>query len=872
MTLSSRRKKMILRTATGALILPTILNTWKPLKLGNGGLIIRLDIADDGTMVCSTDSFGSYLWSASQNQWVQLFKATALPASVLAELLNGNTGSLTSGPDDIIIDHSNSNNIWLHYRGNIFKSTDKGATFLATGFVTQFANLSSNSGSGKEFQPYCAIDPNNSSVGYFSTSATGLFRTIDGGTTFSQVTALSAALPVATGQAPSVIQTAGTDSTSVTIGTGVKTFSNNSGSFGFNSAAAHRVKVWRTSDPTQQMVGTANSSGTTFTLTVPTTPGSTQGSGTFSDWTVGPFMDDQNSNRICGGHRIVFDKSGGTTTVSGQTRTANIFVHTYGINTWKSTDGGVTWTATSATNKPPTIAQMCCDASGVLWAIDDRFLYSGVAVPTNTTLSKYSGTTWTPNIASVGTNSGTWFQSVAVDPLNAGHIVATIGGTPFQSFFSTDSFASWNASAGANTYASSGDVDWIKTYFDANPNGNFFSNCVNKFDPAVSGKLWVAAEGVWYTTPPASASPLAFTQQTRGIEEFVAIRIVCPSGGKVFMTAWDFPTFYSANFNAYPSVMTGQPGSAQPNVLLRGYDIDYVWNATNTLVNVVGSGSFGNDDSLNYSGITTTGGATTSAWTRFSGHASISIGGDAGGHIAASDANHIVYVPTNSQAIPLHSTDGGATWASISISGGTPTAAWGPVSNSAPASKTLITDKGNGDFYLFNINVNNAGPQGMYRSQDGGVTWAARTAPTFASQYSINEQLKSSGIAGVLFFTPGQQGASYPTSTPFYYSNDGGNSWNTVANFQQVITFGFGAISQGLTFPNIFAAGWYNGVYAIWRCQNFNSATGAGTWTQLGEQFPCNVMGFPTDIDGDKATPGQVYVFGNGGAFYGTFT
>jgi len=283
---------------------------WQRLKLGNGGIVTRLDIAHDGTMVNSTDSFGCYIWSVTQNQWVQLLNVSAMPIG---------TGPSGDGCDEIRIDPANTSNIWMLWNGNLYKSTNKGASFSAvSSYPTQPANSTDGSPT-KSFGPYGAIDPNNSNVLYFSTTSRGLYFTNDG-TTFSQVTASSAGLPGSVGNNPARPASAGTDATSVTVGTGRKTFTTNSASFGFSVGTSNFVQVWETSNPAIQMIGNVTaSSAATFTINVT----NAQGSGTHSDWTVG------NLNAIGGGHRIVFDTSGGTISLGGQVRTANVFVHTY---------------------------------------------------------------------------------------------------------------------------------------------------------------------------------------------------------------------------------------------------------------------------------------------------------------------------------------------------------------------------------------------------------------------------------------------------------------------------------------------------------------------------------------------------------------
>src|SRR6266446_380941 len=170
--------------------------TWASIKIGKGGLIPRFDIANDGTMVCATDSFGGYVWSSSKDQWVQLLTSSAMPLSVTSDFLAGIDSDATGGFDDIIVDHSNSNSIWIMYHGKLYHSTNKGATFtLVTGWTAQPAGLTSDVNPMKQQGPYSNIDPNNSNILYFSTSAQGLYRSTDGGTSFSRVTDVGTALP-----------------------------------------------------------------------------------------------------------------------------------------------------------------------------------------------------------------------------------------------------------------------------------------------------------------------------------------------------------------------------------------------------------------------------------------------------------------------------------------------------------------------------------------------------------------------------------------------------------------------------------------------------------------------------------------------------
>ena len=101
--------------------------------------------------------------------------------------------------------------------------------------------------------------------------------------------------------------------------------------------------------------------------------------------------------------------------------------------------------------------------------------------------------------------------------------------------------------------------------------------------------------------------------------------------------------------------------------------------------------------------------------------------------------------------------------------------------------------------------------------------------------------------------------------------------------FKEVHAFGFGA--PFLTYPTIYAFGWYTGTATIngtptsvtdrlgyYMCKNFNTATGGGTWIALGSTtYPFDIVAPAVDIDGDKTTAGRLYVTTSAGAVYGQF-
>jgi hypothetical protein len=368
---------------------------------------------------------------------------------------------------------------------------------------------------------------------------------------------------------------------------------------------------------------------------------------------------------------------------------------------------------------------MVVDPFGVLWAVDDDLIYS------TTNLAKYDGSAWTSRMAT-GTSGVAWYSSVAVDPTRCSskatcHIAAVASGNEIVSL-TTDGGMTWNNSGGGDnrSYVSTGGVDWLLTYYKAQPN-QFFANTDSAFDPLHSGRLYTASEGVWYLNPPVRGRAITLTQQTRGIEQFIAIQIISPAsaGNSVLLGTWDFPCFYSKDFDSYPSTISCAAGPNQPD-LLRGYSMDWVWNSPSTIVSIVqaGNGYTPVDPSLEWSGISTRGGIAGS-WKKFRHAASTANGGC----IAISDTNTILWVSAASANVPQLTTDGGNTWKPIVIPGGTPVVSWGPLASGLPASRPCESDKGNGDLYLYNIN-DGTGKDQLYRWTKSTGEWSLRNIRT----------------------------------------------------------------------------------------------------------------------------------------------
>jgi hypothetical protein len=832
--------------------------TWSRVKIGDGGLVTAISIAPDGTMVHRTDSSGASIWNSAANSgagaWEQMFARSRMPVG---------TGDLGGGVEEVWTSPSNTNHIWMLKAQQLWKSVDKGQHFTLTTFgapnpeTLEFNGASTTKG----LAPFGGTDPINANVVYCSTLGRGLQRSTDGGSTWATIAALSGGLP---GRPYNNTTTPsyGTDSTAVTVGTGSKTFSNNSIAFGFPVGVGNIVKVWSASDKTLQMIGAVTASaGTSFTINVDTA----FGSGSHSDWVVSPLITagDQNSCH-CGGHRIAFDSSGGTVTAFGQTVTRNVYVHTNDVATWKSTDGGVTWTKITATGTPNVILNWACDPFGVLWVVDGDYDYA-----TAPNIRKFDTGVWSHIVP--GNNGGTFagaatfYCSVAVDVLNSPSKGATkvtfAMGDQLWLVSTVDGGATWwNTGTPSNRVFDSlpgNDVTWLLDYYHANPTA-FFGLAGIAYDPISSGKLWLAAEGPWYTTPNTSTSvAIPLHLQARGVEEFIPMQMVCPQSGVLYLSSWDFPFFRTSNFDAYPSVIGGPYGASQGSLsgsLLNGLSLDF--NA-NVMAFVVGDSGGNINNAVNKVAYSLDYGATvslfpTQPYTGLRACAQIA---------CSNDGQTFVVVPPENEANPKITTNRGTSWADISIPGGFSGQFWGIGAFYLAEAKLIESDKTTGDIYLYCVN-DGAGHDPMYKwTKTTGLWTIANANCGFPSAYLLEQLTSVPTHAGHMVMAGGA------TNCLGWCTANGWATHSTMAGFSWVKTVGYSPPASGHSYHSLMVYGTRSGVTGYWLSQDFDITTGGGTWA--------NVVGpedlaTPKSVVGDLGIPLQFYSWtANGASWYG---
>ena len=282
-----------------------------------------------------------------------------------------------------------------------------------------------------------------------------------------------------------------------------------------------------------------------------------------------------------GGSLIAFDRRAG----SGASSTQGIYISTYGIGVFHSTDGGSTWKATNGS--PTTHRHMVVDPNGTVWLTDNTNSAANIHT--------YDGDIW----RTVPENGG--FFTIAIDPNNCASktscrvVFADNGGVVD---ITTDGGRSWSGKDYQYSRVAT-DIPWLaKTPESYMTNGNMM------FDPSRSNTLdFAEGIGFWEASPPfSSAARFQWTSFSADIEQLVSHWAISPPKGSPILTFWDRPVFVSKDPNVYPS----DHGANYDQSIMMGWGVDYASKDPKTLVLLA------NWAGKNSSGISRDGGNTSS--------------------------------------------------------------------------------------------------------------------------------------------------------------------------------------------------------------------------------------------------------------------
>ncbi|MFD0997787.1 gliding motility-associated C-terminal domain-containing protein [Ohtaekwangia kribbensis] len=150
------------------------------VAIGGGGFVTGIvSHPATGDVYCRTDVGGAYRWDAASNKWIQLLDWAS------------DAQGYFSGVESLAIDPQDPSTIYMvcgiSYMASgataILKSTDKGNTFTITDVTSKFK--ANGNGYGRGNGERLAVDPNNSNILFCGTRRNGLWKSSDGGSSWT---------------------------------------------------------------------------------------------------------------------------------------------------------------------------------------------------------------------------------------------------------------------------------------------------------------------------------------------------------------------------------------------------------------------------------------------------------------------------------------------------------------------------------------------------------------------------------------------------------------------------------------------------------------------------------------------------------------
>jgi fibronectin type 3 domain-containing protein len=177
---------------------------WKLVRIGAGGFVVGMVLhpLDATVRYLRTDVGNAYRWDVSSQQWIPMRVANADGSGILSPAaISAPSGY---GIESIAVDPNNKSIVYMVFPTvtscdiqcptnllEIYRSTDGGQNFTP-GNMTAAAITGSPNGPHRALGERLAVDPANSSVLYFASESQGIYRSVDGGTTWTQFTGTSA--------------------------------------------------------------------------------------------------------------------------------------------------------------------------------------------------------------------------------------------------------------------------------------------------------------------------------------------------------------------------------------------------------------------------------------------------------------------------------------------------------------------------------------------------------------------------------------------------------------------------------------------------------------------------------------------------------
>jgi hypothetical protein len=178
---------------------------WKPVKIGGGGWVVGMVIhpLDPTVRYARTDVGNAYRWDVPTQQWIPMRVSNSNGSGVQSAAETSAPSSY--GESSVTVDPNNTSVVYMVFPtehscdvqcptnyAEIYKSIDGGMNFIP-GNMEAAAITANPNGTNRMYGERLAVDPANSSVLYFGSETQGIFRSVNGGTTWTQ---LAGGLPI----------------------------------------------------------------------------------------------------------------------------------------------------------------------------------------------------------------------------------------------------------------------------------------------------------------------------------------------------------------------------------------------------------------------------------------------------------------------------------------------------------------------------------------------------------------------------------------------------------------------------------------------------------------------------------------------------
>jgi len=515
---------------------------------------------------------------------------------------------------------------------------------------------------------------------------------------------------------------------------------------------------------------------------------------------------------------VAFDKASG----KAETPTPILYVGVFDPasptgGVWKSTDGGENWKPMQGGLKTPARAAVASDGTLFVTYLATKEREGGV----------FKAARDAETLVNVSPEVGLGFCALALDPSNPKTVYASQAKGVFRlkTFASADGGATWHAVGavhGIGNLATRDGSQWF---------GNISQLAVNPFNPR---EVWMGDWlGVLRTSDIADAAkPWDFL--FAGHEEIVPLVLVCaPTGAPLLCGSADVNGHRFTDVTIPPVDQFRNPAfgsttgldfcEADPNVWARVYK------------SFVGAtpGAYSTDNGVH--------------WATFK---SVPPGVE-GGRIAVSATDPRRFVWSTEKSGVFYTADQGAHWTRAETA---PLVCSWEFSQNAQA---LASDRVDGNtFYILKDTAGKpTGHAEIWRSTDGGQTWAMSGSMPYSSHANIYQYklIASPSAKGKLWISLGHERVCK--------SSDGGQTFTTVPGVGTAGMIAFGKAAPGQTEPAVFLYGGAGGKSGL-----FRSDDDGATWTTVDLSAP--ICDDPRVIGADRQTFGRVYIGTDGRGIY----